>query len=125
MRAKALLALAGVSSSMLAVASIAWASAGVTKVTLRAPTTKVNAVHGRLFSRKTACVGGRTIIVFRQKGTTPDPAKAQMMATTTSKKHGTYGSWSITTALHHGSYFAEATKTSQCRAGLSATVTVR
>lgn len=122
MRAKKLLAVGGVLCCMLAAVSTAFAGAGITKVTIRPATSTISSVHGRIFSKKTACVGGRTINVFKQKG---NSGKATQVATTTSTKHGTYGLWSITTTLGHGTYYAEATKTSKCRAAISSTVVIK
>jgi hypothetical protein len=106
---------------------VAWAgSAGVTKVTIRPPNSKVG-FHGRLFSHKgKICTIGRTVIVLRQRGPIERPKTDPQVGTTTSvkKKHVGYWSLSAASSPHSGFYYAEATKTSDCRAGFSTAIKV-
>jgi methionine-rich copper-binding protein CopC len=121
MRAKALLAIASVMCSALVFVSAAWAHPAVTKVSISSTST-LTSVHGRVFSRKTACVSGRQIILFKQHGPKVDPTKDQQVGTTTTTKQKKHGVWSLSVSLHPGAYYAEVTKAAGCRAGFSQTI---
>jgi methionine-rich copper-binding protein CopC len=121
MRAKAFLAIASVVCSMFVFVSAAWAHPAVTKISISSSSTLTN-VSGRVFSRKTACVSGRHVILFKQKGPKVDPTTDQQVGTATTTKQKKHGVWSMTVSLHPGTYYAEVTKSSGCRAGLSSSI---
>lgn len=118
MRAKALAALVGVACTSALAVGVAWAGGGVTKVTIGPPRNSFG-LHGRVFSKRKACEVGRTIEVLRAKGPHQDPSSDTVVGTTTSVMEPGHGFWNLSTTPHSGFYYAYATKTSNCRAGVS------
>lgn len=122
MRAKQLLvAVAGVACTALAVASVAWAAGATTTVTLVGP----DHVYGTIQSSSKSCLGGRTVIVFMQLGSTRNPSSDQKMDTTTSTRQGNHGIWDMGNPgfPQHKRYYAEAKRKLGCKAGFSNTIT--
>lgn len=118
MRSKRLLsALAGVACTALVMAGVALAAAAATKVTINGP----DSVYGSIFSSRSGCLANRKVIAFQQKGSTQNPKVDKKMDTTTSFKEGSHGAWDMGNPgfpAHH-KYYAEATKTTSCKAGFS------
>lgn len=113
-------AVAAVVCSALVMASVALAAAAATKVTIKGP----DHVYGSIFSSRTSCLANRKVIAFRQKGSKQNPKVDTKMDTTTSFKEGSHGAWDMGNPgfpAHH-KYYAEATKTANCKAGFSKTV---
>ncbi len=103
--------------SALAMASAAWAAAAATKVTINGP----DSVYGSIFSSRASCLANRKVIAFQQKGSTQNPKVDTKMDTTTSFKEGSHGGWDMGNPgfpAHH-KYYAEATRTTSCKAGFS------
>ena len=82
-------------------------------------------VYGTIKSTSTSCLGGRTVIVFMQKGSTRSPSTDQKMNTTTSSRQGNEGIWDMGNpgVPKHKKYYAEARGKTGCKAGFSKTVT--
>lgn len=80
-------------------------------------------VHGKVLSEKASCQYNRTVIVFKQKGSSQVPADDQKVGTDTSEKSGNIGRWSIgNPGLRKGKYYAKAKGNDKCAAGFSKTV---
>ena len=121
MRAKKLLgAFAGILCTGLAIASVAWAANAATTVTLVGP----DSVHGTIHSSKKSCLGGRTVVVYMQKGGSQDPSTDQKMDSTTSSRQGNHGIWDMGNPgfPQHKKYYAVAKRKTGCKAGRSQTV---
>ena len=119
MRARPLLiALAVVACVGLVVAGIASArGAAKTRVTIRGPE---GDFHGKIFSPRTRCLGGRNVIVYKLRGNGYDPAHDKRIASDTSERVGDHGVWSVgNTGAKHGDYYALATKKAGCKRGFS------
>ncbi len=115
-----LAAIAGVICGALVIASVALAAAAATRVTINGP----DSVYGSIFSSNKNCLANRKVIAFQQKGSTQNPKVDKKMDTTTSFKEGSHGGWDMGNPgfpAHHN-YYAEATKTTSCKAGFSKTV---
>jgi hypothetical protein len=115
MRAKTIVsALAGTICTALVIAGVAWAAKATTTVKMFGP----DQVYGSIHSPSKHCVGGRTVKIFKEKGSTPNPS-----VDTYTKNHTTSasdGSWDMgTLGLRHGRYYALATKTTACKRGIS------
>jgi hypothetical protein len=80
--------------------------------------------HGTVDSPKlNACAGGRTIVVYRQKGNGQDPAGDDEIGMDSSELNGDHGDWSIgNSGFKTGNFYAFAPKTSACRAASSDTI---
>jgi hypothetical protein len=121
MRLKQLLvAVAGVVLSTLAVVGVAWAAGATTTVTIVGP----DHVYGTIQSSSKSCLGGRTVIVFMQLGSSQSPTTDQKMNTTTSSVQGNKGIWDMGNPgfPKHKLYYAEAKRKIGCKAGFSKTV---
>jgi hypothetical protein len=121
MRAKMLFsAVVAVSCSVLVIASVAWAAGATTKVTLNGP----DSVFGTIHSPRTSCLGGRTVIVYMQKGGAQNPKVDQKMDSTTSSRQGKKGVWDMGNPgfPKHKIYYAMAKKKTGCKAGFSKSV---
>ena len=118
MRAK-LLALVAVGCSALAIASVAWASGAKTTVTIKGP----DHVYGTIKSPRSSCLGGRKVLIYKQKGSSQNHKVDQKVYSTTSTKQGNKGIWDAgNPGLGHGKFYAEARKSPGCKAGFSKTV---
>lgn len=124
MRAKMLAStIAAVVCGSVLLVSVAWAaSAGVTKVTIRPPNSKLG-VHGRVFSRQSPkCTVGRTVEVLKGKGPHQSPSTDAVVAMTTTVKQKKHGVWNTTTTVHGGWFYAYTPKTTGCRAATSPSI---
>jgi hypothetical protein len=120
MRAKALVsAVAGTICTALVIASVAWASGASTTVTIQGP----DHVFGTIKSTRKSCLGGRTVVVFEQKGATQNPKVDHKEDSTKSTRQGNKGVWDMgNPGFGHGKFYAEAKKRPGCKAGFSKTV---
>lgn len=119
-------ALAVLACGVLACGSVALAiAAGTksvpTKVTIKAPNSTTTTLHGKVYSTKKSC-WARTINVRQLQGPAQNPSKDKIVATTTSKAGRANGFWKLSSDPHPGRYYAQATKSPGCRAGLSKTI---
>ncbi len=114
-----LLAVAAVVAGALVIAGAALAAKAATTVTIKGP----DSVYGYIHSAKAKCLGGRTVKVFKQKGSTQNPSVDQKMNSTTSERQGSQGYWDMgNPGFPHGKYYAEVTGTASCLRGFSKTV---
>jgi hypothetical protein len=114
-----LCAVFGVVCSALVIASVAWAAAATTKVTIKGP----DHVYGKILSSRHRCLGGRTVKVFKQKGSTQRPRIDKKMDVTTSDRQGNHGVWDMgNPGFPHGKYYAHVTRKPGCKAASSKTV---
>jgi hypothetical protein len=113
-----LIALAVVACAGLLVAGIAGArSAAKTRVTIRGPE---GDFHGKVFSSRTRCLGGRTVKVYRLRGNGYDPAHDKLIAKDTSSRDGDHGVWSVgNTGAKKGDYYALAKRSPGCKRAFS------
>lgn len=111
---------AGVVCSALVVAGVAWAAAASTKITLNKG---LDNPHGKIFSSRTSCLGGRKVIAFMQKGSTQNPKVDRKMDRTTSSRQGTIGVWDMgNPGFPQGkNYYVEATFKRGCKEAFSKT----
>jgi len=111
--------LVAVGCSVLLIAGIALAAKAATTVTIKGP----DHVYGYIHSQKAKCLGGRTVRVYKQKGSTQKPSVDKVMDSTTSDRQGSRGNWDIgNPGFPSGKYYAEVTKTSSCQSAFSKTV---
>jgi hypothetical protein len=117
------IALAIVACAALAVAATAGArGAAKTRVTIKGPN---GDFHGRIFSPKAKCLGGRTVKVYKLKGNGYDPAHDKKIASDTSERDGDHGVWSVgNTGAKNGTYYALATRSPGCKRGFSKPLTL-
>ncbi|HZU59599.1 MAG TPA: hypothetical protein VE983_01470 [Solirubrobacteraceae bacterium] len=115
-----LLAAVGVVCSTLVIAGAAWAAGASTTITINGP----DHVYGTIHSSSKTCLGGRTVVVYMQKGTSRNPAVDQKMDSTTSTRQGNQGLWDMGNPgfPKHKNYYAKAKAKTGCKAGYSATV---
>jgi hypothetical protein len=110
-----LVALAAVA---VAIPTIAGAAGAETKVTI-----KENApgdFYGKVKSSKAKCVDGRKVVVYRQKGSEPEPRTDDKIATDTADSSG---DWSVgNTGDKGGKHYAKAPRRPGCGADLSPTI---
>ena len=81
--------------------------------------------HGRITSHRKACLGGRTVKVFKQKGDHQNPKRDSVIAKDTSAKvpGKQVGIWSVgNTGFKHGDFYAKATRTDACKRAYSDTL---
>jgi hypothetical protein len=104
----------------LAVASAAGASTRAdTGVTIKGP----GNVYGYVLSERASCQVGRIVRVYKQTGSTQNPAVDTKMATATSEQQGNKGKWDLgNPGFPHGKDYAMARKTPRCAPGFSKTV---
>lgn len=117
MRVRALLAGLGVAGCVaLVTAGIAIA---YTKITIREERT--GDFHGKIFSRKQKCEGGRVVTVYKLEGIRGQhPASDRKIASDISEHDGDHGVWSVTdTGAKPGRYYAVARESPGCRRGFS------
>jgi hypothetical protein len=79
--------------------------------------------HGKIFSDRQACLGGRRVAVFEQLGDVQDPPNDDRIATDTSQRVGDHGEWSVgNTGERDGFFYARAARTELCRGDRSRTI---
>lgn len=112
------IALAVAACAGLLVASVAGArGAANTRVTIRGPQ---GDFHGKVFSSRTRCLGGRTVKVYKLKGNGYDPAHDKLIASDTSSRDGDHGVWSVgNTGEKRGDFYALATRKTGCKRAFS------
>ena len=123
MKARARLSIVvGIVCSGLVLASVAWAAAASTKITLNPG---LDNPHGKIFSSSKSCLGNRKVIVFQQLGSTQKPLTDKKMDTTTSEHFPgqTFGTWDMGNPgfPKHKNYYAEAVAKTGCKRAFSAT----
>jgi hypothetical protein len=80
--------------------------------------------HGKVLSERAKCQYGRTVVVFKQKGSSQDPSTDKKIGKDTSEKSGDKGVWDIgNSGFKHGKFYAIARHAPGCEAGASKTIT--
>ena len=124
MRAKSLLTIVVViACSALVLVAVAGArSAANTRVTIKGPD---GDFHGKIFSSRNSCLGGRKVTVYKLKGNGYDPAHDQKIASDTSERHQDHGEWSVgNTGFKHGHFYARASRSQGCKPDFSPVITL-
>jgi hypothetical protein len=77
--------------------------------------------HGKVFSRKAKCRGGRIVTVYKLKGKLPyRPSSDKKIASDISERDGDHGVWSVTdTGAKRGRYYSMARRSPGCSRGFS------
>jgi hypothetical protein len=117
MRIRRLFVVLGV-AGCIALAAPVIAGAINTKVTIKEEN---GDFHGKVFSRKRKCLGGRTVTVYELKGTGQyHPARDKKIASDISERDGDHGVWSVNnTGAKRGRYYAMARRSPGCTRGFS------
>jgi len=105
----------------LVFAGIAVASGANTRVTIQA---QQGGFFGFVHTRKSAsekCENGRTVILYKQKGSDQKPSQDTKIGTDIAQPNGPDSQWSINTNKS-GKFYAKAPKKPGCAAGFSDTV---
>lgn len=120
MRASSATALV-VAALVAPVASAATTTRARTTVTIE---TKNGDFWGEISSsRPRKCAAGRTVVVYKQIGTSPSPSSDPRIASDTASWSGSAYEWSTgTTGRSSGRYYAHVRRTPDCRAATSQTV---
>ncbi len=77
---------------------------------------------GKVKSPKLSCLGGRTVKVYKQKGTEQSPSTDPVVASDISERVGDVGVWSTGNTGKEGKFYASVKKTTSCTAARSKTV---
>ena len=116
-RRRALLAVlvVAVAAALLPVVSASGSGKNSTKIVV---SLKFPAFHGRLTSPRQACLGSRTVKLYREKS-----GKKKQLGKDTSEDNG---KWAIPVGkkLTSGSYYATAAKRGKCRAAKSKVISI-
>jgi hypothetical protein len=96
---------------------MASAHAAKTRVTIRGTE---GDFHGKIFSARHKCLGGRKVTVFRLSGNGFDPQNDQKIASDTSERHRDHGVWSVgNTGFKHGKFYAKVARKPGCKPDFS------
>jgi glycine cleavage system aminomethyltransferase T len=115
---KTIAALAALAVVALGITGVAGAAGAKTTVTIKedAP----GDFRGKVKSSKAKCVDGRKVVVFKQKGSDPEPRSDEKIATDTADADGR---WSVgNTGDKGGKHYAKAPRRPGCKADLSPTI---
>jgi len=124
MRTRSLLGVVALAACIgLVLTSIAVArGVASTRVTIKGPN---GDFHGKIFSSRGKCLGGRTVKVYKLRGNGYDPAHDKQIASDTSERDGDHGDWSVgNTGAKKGTYYALAKRSEGCKRGFSKTLTL-
>jgi hypothetical protein len=112
---------AGVVCAALAFAGTAIArSPADTGVTIRGDN---GDFHGKVLSERSSCEVGRTVVLYKQKGSKQDPSVDKVIGKDTSERQGNVGVWSAgNTGFKHGKFYAKAKRSPGCATGYSKTI---
>jgi hypothetical protein len=76
--------------------------------------------YGYVHSSKSSCESNRKVKVYEMLGSKPKPSQDQKIGSDIAQPNGPDGMWSIgNSGFKHGSFYARATPTSKCAAGIS------
>jgi hypothetical protein len=117
-RSTRLSALALVACTALVMAGVAGAGGAVeTRITIKSSN---GDFHGKIFSSRRRCLGGRNVTVYKLKGNGYDPANDRKVGSDTSERHRDHGVWSAgNTGFKHGWFYALAARSSGCKEAVS------
>ncbi|MFL5891431.1 MAG: hypothetical protein ACJ75I_01700 [Solirubrobacterales bacterium] len=107
-----------------------FAIAGLAGAADRAPTViKIRGdngdFHGRITSTRGACLGHRTVKVFKQRGDRQNPKRDKVIGTDTSERRNDVGIWSIgNSGFKRGDFYAKAKRTDACKLAFSKTISL-
>lgn len=82
-------------------------------------------LSGKVKSQKLSCLGGRTVKVYKQKGTAQNPATDPVVASDTSERVGSVGVWSTGNTGLEGKFYARTRGTLVCTGATSQTIVAR
>ncbi len=82
-------------------------------------------LFGKVKSTKLSCLGNRTVMVYKQKGTSQSPATDPKIASDTSERQGDVGVWSVGNTGMEGKFYARTGATLECKADSSPTIVAR
>jgi hypothetical protein len=108
----------------VALTAVAYAATpATTTVTIKGPN---GDFHGTVDSPKlNRCAKGRTIRVYKQKGSAQDPKNDTQIGSDTAELQGDHGVWSTgNSGFKSGRFYARARKKEGCRAASSKTITI-
>ena len=111
------LAAAAVAATALAGLAGPASAATPTKVTIHAES---GGFYGNVKSSNPNCVSGRTVVLFKQLGSTQDPRNDQRILTDTTEDDGEWNTGNP--GLRSGMFYARAKRTSECKAANSRTI---
>jgi hypothetical protein len=81
--------------------------------------------QGRVISDRGRCLGGRTVIVYKQKGATQQPRDDKRIGTDTSERHGDHGDWALgNTGFRNGDFYAKVRANDNCKGDFSRTISL-
>lgn len=80
-------------------------------------------LFGTVSSSRPSCEGNRKVVLFKQRGTRGGGDDVRVLSDTTEVQGGV-GVWSTGNTGQAGKFYAKVTKTTQCKAGFSPTITV-
>ena len=81
--------------------------------------------QGRILSNTQRCLGGRKVVVYKQKGDQQNPFKDNKVGSDTSERHGDHGDWSLgNTGFRNGDFYAHVTRTDACKGDFSRTISL-
>jgi len=81
--------------------------------------------QGRVLSDRQRCLGGRKVVVYKQKHDAQDPANDNKIGSDTTERHGDHGDWSIgNSGFRNGKFYAKVTRTDGCKGDFSRTITL-
>src|SRR5439155_9638649 len=76
--------------------------------------------HGKVFSSKGRCLGGRDVTVYKATGSDFDPENDTEIGSDTTERSGDVGVWSIgNSGFKHGDVYARIHKTFHCKGDVS------
>ena len=76
--------------------------------------------QGKVKSSKAKCVKNRTVVVYKQKGSSQNPSADQKLFKDTTDKEGSWDTGNSGQA--HGKFYAVAKATTDCKKGFSKTI---
>jgi hypothetical protein len=81
--------------------------------------------QGRVLSDAQRCLGGRKVVVYKQKHDAQDPANDSKIGSDTTERHQDHGDWSIgNSGFRNGKFYAKVTRTDGCKGDFSKTITL-
>lgn len=110
-------------TAAFAMASLAGAAGRAdTKVTIHGQN---GDFQGRILSNRQRCLGGRKVVVYKQKGDQQNPFKDNKIGSDTSERSGDHGVWSIgNSGFRNGDFYAHVTRTDACKGDFSRTISL-
>ena len=81
--------------------------------------------QGRVLSERQSCLGGRKVVVYKQKGNVQKPGDDKKIGSDLTERHGDHGDWSIgNSGFRNGDFYAHVTRTDACKGDFSRTISI-